>query len=47
MGIKVENVSFTYQNGREALKNVSFKIDDGDFVGIVGPTGCGKTTLLY
>ena len=46
MGIEVENVNFSYSN-RKVLKNIKFKIDNGEFVGLVGPTGCGKTTLVY
>jgi len=46
MGIKVENVSFSYPN-RKVLKNINFMIEDGEFVGLVGSTGCGKTTLVY
>jgi iron complex transport system ATP-binding protein len=39
------NVSSGYGN-LEILKNVSFKIEKGDFTGIIGPNGSGKTTLL-
>jgi iron complex transport system ATP-binding protein len=39
------NVSAGYNN-LEILKNVSFKIEKGDFTGIIGPNGSGKTTLL-
>ncbi|HHT48597.1 MAG TPA: energy-coupling factor transporter ATPase [Firmicutes bacterium] len=50
MAIKIENLSYSYLQpfGEkvEALKNVSCSIADGDFVGIMGHTGCGKTTLL-
>jgi energy-coupling factor transport system ATP-binding protein len=46
MGIAVKNVSFSYPNKR-VLGNISFSIDDSDFVGLVGSTGCGKTTLAY
>ncbi len=46
MGIEVENVSFSYTD-RKVLKDVNFKIEDGEFVGLVGSTGCGKTTLAY
>ena len=49
MGIKIENVSYTYQkkasNSTLALDNVSFEINDNDFVAIVGETGSGKSTL--
>jgi len=46
MGIIVENLNFSYP-GQKVLKNVNFSIDNGEFVGLVGPTGCGKTTLAY
>ncbi len=44
--LRIENVSKTYQNGVRALKNVSFQIDKGEFVFIVGSSGSGKTTLI-
>ena len=43
--IEIDNVSFAY-NGNTVLDRVSFTIDHGDYVGIVGPNGGGKTTLL-
>jgi len=44
--IEFKNVSFTYQDtGIEALKNVSFKALPGQSIGILGNTGCGKSTL--
>ena len=46
MEIKVERVNFSYP-GNGVLKNINFKIESGKFVGLVGPTGCGKTTLAY
>ena len=49
MGIKVEHVFFTYgkkaSNSTLALDDVSFNINDNDFVTIVGETGSGKSTL--
>ena len=49
MGIKIENVFYTYgkkaSNSTLAPKDVSFAIDDNDFVAIVGETGSGKSTL--
>jgi energy-coupling factor transport system ATP-binding protein len=50
MAINIENLSYSYaQHSGEkvdALKNVSCAIKAGDFIGIMGPTGCGKTTLI-
>jgi ATP-binding cassette subfamily B multidrug efflux pump len=44
--INFEKVSFTYQDtGIEALKNISFTIEAGQFVAIIGRTGSGKSTL--
>ena len=44
--IEVEDVSFTYPNGVEALHGVSLKIRNGEFVAIMGQNGAGKTTLV-
>lgn len=50
MSIIVENLSFTYGKKtpyeKKALNDVSFTINDGEFVGIVGATGSGKSTLI-
>jgi len=44
--IKFDHVSFTYPDtGIEALKDVSFEINSGEFVAIIGKTGSGKSTL--
>lgn len=43
--VTLENVSFAYQD-EPVLKNVSFTIVPGEFVGLIGPNGGGKTTLL-
>jgi subfamily B ATP-binding cassette protein MsbA len=43
--IVFENVSFSYNDNEPVLKDVSFTVKSGQFVGIVGPTGCGKSTI--
>ena len=46
---KKENLLFTYMKGlpfsHTALKDVSFQMQEGEFVGLIGHTGCGKSTL--
>lgn len=44
--INIENLSFAYPDGRQALKNINLKINRGDIVAIIGPNGAGKSTLL-
>ncbi len=46
MEITVKSLNFSYTK-KKILKNISFKIEGGEFVGLVGSTGCGKTTLAY
>ena len=44
--IEFNNISFTYPDGTQALKNLSAKIEGGTKVGLVGVSGSGKTTFL-
>lgn len=45
--ITFEHVSFSYAGaGKEALQSVSFSVQPGETIGIIGPTGSGKTTLV-
>lgn len=50
MSIKIEQVNYTYAAGTayeiQALKNINLEIFDGEFVGIIGHTGSGKSTLI-
>lgn len=46
--IRIKDFSFRYENGTEnALSDINLEIRDGDFVGIIGNSGAGKTTLTY
>jgi ATP-binding cassette subfamily B protein len=45
-GIKFENVSFSYPDGRTALSNISFTIHPGETIALVGENGAGKTSLI-
>ena len=50
MSIIVDNISYTYEIGtgfeKQALKNVKCVINDGDFIGLIGHTGSGKSTFI-
>ncbi|WP_026516486.1 ABC transporter ATP-binding protein [Butyrivibrio sp. MC2021] len=44
--VTFENVSFSYEKGKEVLHNVSFTVKPGESVALVGPTGAGKSTIV-
>lgn len=44
--VEINNLYFSYNPDRELLKNVNINVQPGKTVAIVGPTGCGKTTLI-
>lgn len=50
MSIILDHVNYTYSTGTayqiNALKDINLKIDDGEFIGIIGHTGSGKSTLI-
>lgn len=44
--LSTENLSFTYPDGTQALKNINIEIEEGEKVAIIGPNGAGKSTLF-
>lgn len=44
--VDIRNLSFSYVKGKKLLTNLNLHVDKGTTVAIVGPTGCGKTTLI-
>ena len=46
MEIAIQNVSMTYQNGRQALKDLNLTLRAPSLVGLLGPNGAGKSTLM-
>ena len=45
MGIKVENMGFSYGTNK-IIQDICFQVDSGEILGLLGPNGTGKTTLL-
>lgn len=50
MSIKIEHLNYTYSDGgpfeKKALQDINIEINDGEFIGIIGHTGSGKSTLI-
>ena len=44
--IEIKNLIKIYNNGTKALKELSFKVEKGEFFALLGPNGSGKTTLI-
>jgi len=45
--LKLENISYRYPNtSKDSISNVNLEINQGDFIGLIGPSGAGKTTLV-
>lgn len=44
--VEFKNVTFAYEEGKNVLENLSFKVEPGESVALVGPTGAGKTTIV-
>ncbi len=45
--IQFKNVGFSYPDGTNPLKDITFEVKQGQTVGVLGPTGCGKSSLMH
>jgi len=46
LAVEIQNFGKRYQNGTEAVKNLSLSIKQGEFFGLLGPNGAGKSTTI-
>lgn len=44
--IKFDQISKTFEDGYDALKNINFSVQEGELFTLIGPSGCGKTTTM-
>ncbi|PNS01317.1 ABC transporter [Petrotoga miotherma DSM 10691] len=44
--ISIKNISFSYDTVRDTIKNISFTLNKGELIALLGPNGSGKTTIL-
>ncbi len=44
--LELTNLHFNYEKAKKVIKNINLKFEKGEFIGIIGPNGCGKTTLV-
>jgi len=44
--VRFSGVHLTYGNGTKAIKGIDFRVDDGEFIFLIGPSGSGKSTII-